>query len=59
MSSSDQAPAEITANRSPQEVWLLLDAEQQQRVFQTLVRLCRQLLQTALPQSETAEVDHA
>ncbi len=58
MSPSDQAPAEVTANLPPQEVWQLLEAEQQQRVFQTLVRLCRQLLQTTLSQPEMPEVDH-
>ena len=59
MSLSDQSPAATATNRPPQEIWLLLDAEQQQCVFQTLVRLCRQLLQTTLPQPETPEVDHA
>ncbi len=59
MSPSDKPPAETTANLPPQEVWLLLDSAQQQHVFQTLVRLCRQLLQTTLPQPDPPEVDHA
>jgi hypothetical protein len=59
MSSHDNLPAETTANLPPQEIWLLLDQEQRQHVFQTLVRLCRQLLQTTLAQAETPEVEHA
>jgi hypothetical protein len=59
MSPNDQSPTATAANRPPQEIWLLLDAEQQQHVFQMLVRLCRHLLQTTLPQPETPEVDHA
>lgn len=59
MSSHDNLPAETTANLPPQEIWLLLDQEQRQHVFQTLVRLCRQLLQTTRPQAETPEVEHA
>ncbi len=59
MSPSDKPAAETAASLAPQEVWQLLDAEQQRCVFQTLVRLCRQLLQTTLPQPERPEVDHA
>jgi hypothetical protein len=59
MSPSDPASTEITTHLPPQEVWRRLDAQQQQHVFQTLVQLCRQLLQTARPQPEMPEVDHA
>jgi hypothetical protein len=59
MSSSDNLPAETTANLPPQELWPLLDQTQRQHVFQTLVQLCRQLLQTTRAQAETLEVEHA